>query len=97
MRMTEQPGSGTLTGAADGTVGPPPDSSPVEHAAAQVHESVHGRPVSWIAVTVIVIGFLVGGVGFVPHPTWWLFWTGVGIALLGICFGGLNKMTEDWY
>jgi hypothetical protein len=95
--MAEQPGTGTLAGAADGTVGSRPDASPVEHAAALVHESFHGRAVSWVVVTIITIGFIVGGVGMVPHPTWWLFWTGAGIALVGICIGGLTKMSEDWY
>jgi hypothetical protein len=95
--MAEQPGSGTLAGAADGTVGSRPDASPDEHAADLVHESFHGRPVSWVVVSVITVGFIVGGVGFVPRPTWWLFWTGTGIALAGICLGGLTKMTEDWY
>jgi hypothetical protein len=95
--MAEQPGPGTLAGAAEGTVESPSDASPVTHAAALVHESVHGRPISWVVVTIITIGFIVGGVGFVPRPVWWMIWTGAGIALLGICIGAVTKMTEDWY
>ena len=95
--MSEQPGSGTLAGAADGTVGSSPDASPAEHAAALLHESFHGRPVSWVAVAVIIIGFIIGGAALVPGPTWWLFWTGVGIALVGVGIGASTKMVDDWY
>jgi hypothetical protein len=95
--MAEQPGSGTLAGVSDAAVGSDADASPVQHAAALVHESFHGRPISWIAVTTICIGFIVGGIGMIPAPTWWLFWTGAGIALLGMALGGLIKITEDWY
>jgi hypothetical protein len=42
-----------------------------------------GRPSSWLAVIVIWIGFGAGGVALVPHPKWWLFWVGVGIAAVG--------------
>jgi hypothetical protein len=42
-----------------------------------------GRPSSWLAVIVIWIGFGTGGVALVPHPKWWLFWVGVGIAAVG--------------
>jgi len=102
--MTEQPGSGMLAGAAGGTVGqapemvgPAPEESPAGHAAALAHESFHGRPVSWVAVTVIVIGFIIGGFAMVPTPTWWLFWTAAGITVVGLGIGAVAKMTEDWY
>jgi hypothetical protein len=42
-----------------------------------------GRPGSWLAVAVIWIGFGVGGAALVPEPKWWLFWTGVGIVVVG--------------
>ena len=42
-----------------------------------------GRPGSWLAVVVIWIGFIVGGVAMVPSPKWWMFWTGVGIVVVG--------------
>jgi hypothetical protein len=95
--MTEQSGPGTLAGAADSTVGSSPDASLAEHATALAHESFHGRPVSWVAVAVIFIGFVVGGAALVPGPTWWLFWTGVGIAVVGIGIGASTKMVDDWY
>ena len=102
--MTEQPVSGMVAGAAGSTVaqapatvGPAHEESPAGHAAALAHESFHGRPVSWVAVTIITIGFIVGGFAMVPTPTWWLFWTAAGIAVVGLGLGALAKVTEDWY
>jgi hypothetical protein len=42
-----------------------------------------GRPSSWIAVSVIFIGFVVGGVAIPLGPNWPLFWAGAGIVGLG--------------
>jgi hypothetical protein len=62
------------------------------------HGHHSGRPISWIAVTIIAVGFLVGGVGMVPHPTWWLFWAGVGIVVIGgIIALSAKTFAEDWY
>ena len=102
--MTEQPGSGMVAGATGSTVaqapemgGPVSEESPAGHAAALAHESFHGRPVSWAAVTIIVIGFVIGGFAMVPTPTWWLFWTAAGITVVGLGGGALARMTEDGY
>jgi hypothetical protein len=99
---TEQPGSGTLSDSpgsavAPESIGPAPEESPLGHAAALAHESFHGRPVSWIAVGIIIVGFLIGGLAFSSPPTWWLVYTGGGIALLGFIVGGFARMSEDWY
>jgi hypothetical protein len=57
-----------------------------------------GKPISWIAVTIITIGFIVGGVGMVPHVIWWLFWTGAGIAAIGCVLTLFAKtFSDDWY
>jgi hypothetical protein len=64
------------------------------------HELAHnsGSPMSWVAVTIIVIGFIVGGVAMVPHPTWWAFWLGVGIVVVGCLMTLVAKtFTDDWY
>ena len=62
------------------------------------HEHHSGKPISWIAVIVITIGFIIGGVGMVPHPTWWLFWTGAGVAVIGcITMASAKTFAEDWY
>jgi hypothetical protein len=100
--MTEQPGSGTLSGnpvstVAPESVGPAPEESPLGHAAALAHESFHGRPMSWVAVAITVIGFVIGGIAFSSPPTWWLVYTGGGIALLGFIVAGFARTTEDWY
>jgi hypothetical protein len=42
-----------------------------------------GRSSSWIAVSVILIGFSVAGVALPLGPNWPLFWIGTGIAVLG--------------
>ena len=66
------------------------------YGAPEVHH--HGKPMSWVAVVVIIVGFLIGGIAMVPGPTWWAFWLGVGIALVG-CIMTLFARTfsDDWY
>jgi hypothetical protein len=64
------------------------------------HHGEHnsGRPISWICVAIVVIGFIIGGVAFIPHPTWWAVWVGAGVAavgLIGLAF--TNAVNEDWY
>ncbi|HEX6471181.1 MAG TPA: HGxxPAAW family protein [Streptosporangiaceae bacterium] len=49
-----------------------------------VKEGSHaGRPRSWFAVGVMLVGFALGGVGLVVGPSWPLFWAGVAIAAVG--------------
>jgi hypothetical protein len=57
-----------------------------------------GRPISWVAIAVITVGFIVGGVAMVPHPTWWAFWLGAGIAVVGCLMTAFAKtFSTDWY
>jgi hypothetical protein len=57
-----------------------------------------GKPMSWVAVAVIVVGFLVGGVALVPHPRWWMFWLGAGIAVVGCLMTVFSHtFADDWY
>ncbi|MEV5408016.1 HGxxPAAW family protein [Thermopolyspora sp. NPDC052614] len=42
-----------------------------------------GRPKSWLAITVILAGFILGGVALCLGPLWGLFWAGVAVAALG--------------
>jgi len=60
----------------------------------------HGRRVSWIAVSIIMAGFLVGGLALIfgSHgPTWWLFWVGSGLAAVGLLTSIATNTFEDWY
>lgn len=40
------------------------------------------RAVSWVAVAIILAGFTLGGVALILG-TWWLFWTAVGVVVVG--------------
>jgi len=60
----------------------------------------HGRRVSWVAVSVISVGFLVGGLSLIfgSHgPTWWLFWVGGGLSVVGVLMTLATNTFEDWY
>ena len=50
-----------------------------------------GRPKSWVAVTIIFIGFVIGGVGIVMGPDWIV--TGIGAAV--ILIGGIVALAVD--
>jgi nitrate/nitrite transporter NarK len=55
-----------------------------------------GRTTSWLAVGVVVLGFLLGSLGLVLGPTWWLFWVGVVVALIGAGFAKAVGVMEDY-
>jgi hypothetical protein len=57
----------------------------------------HGRPVSWVAVTLIMIGFVAGGLALIFGPTWWLFWVSAGLAAVGGLLALATNIFEDWY
>jgi hypothetical protein len=80
---------------ATGTVQGTGTGGTLAHVAPEAHH--HGKPISWVAVTVIIVGFIVGGVAMVPHPTWWLFWLGTGIAVVGCIMTLFAKTFDDWY
>ena len=61
------------------------------------HRAQHGRPISWVASCIIIVGFIIGGVALPIGPTWWLFWTGVGIVVLGAIIGAAVHIFDDWY
>jgi hypothetical protein len=58
--------------------------------------SYHGRTVSWVAVSLIMVAFLVGGLALV-FGVWWLFWTGVGVAVIGGLMAAGTNLFDDWY
>jgi hypothetical protein len=57
----------------------------------------HGRAVSWTAVSIIMVGFVVGGLGLVFGPSWVTFWVGVGMAVVGGLLALATNIFEDWY
>jgi hypothetical protein len=59
--------------------------------------SYHGRRVSWIAVSIMVVGFIVGGLALVYGPTWWVFWLGCSIAVVGLLTAIATNIFDDWY
>jgi hypothetical protein len=90
--MADQPGSGMAAGIpGDGgqlstvTAGGP---EPATH---------HGRPVSWVAVSTIMLAFLIGGLGLILGPAWWLFWLGAGLAAAGSLLALATDIFADWY
>ncbi len=72
-----------------------PASTPVPY------PSYHGRRISWIAVSIMMVGVLVGGLAMVVGggggPIWWLFWTGAGVTALGLLISLATNTFEDWY
>jgi hypothetical protein len=62
-----------------------------------VHEAYHGRPASWVVTAVVIVGFIIGGIALPIGPTWWLFWTGAGIVVLGAIMGAAGHILDDWY
>jgi hypothetical protein len=68
-----------------------------EAQADQPHPSFHGRPVSWVAVSLIMIAFVVGGLALIFGPTWWLFWVAVGVVVVGGLLALSTNIFEDWY
>ena len=57
-----------------------------------------GRPISWVGTSIVVVGFVIGGIAFVPAPHWIPFWIGTAVALIG-CFVLLfsKAFSTDWY
>jgi hypothetical protein len=57
----------------------------------------HGRPTSWVAVSMVMAGFVCGGLALVFGPVWWAFWLGVGLAVVGVMLAGATNLFDDWY
>ncbi|SFN84523.1 MULTISPECIES: HGxxPAAW family protein [Actinomadura] len=59
------------------------------------HGSHAGRPSSWIAVTIIFVGFVVGGVALCLGPNWILFYAGVGVIVIGMIVSWMVHLFSD--
>ena len=87
--MAEQATTGTVEGT--GTTGA------LSHGAGHFEHS-SGRPISWVGTSIVIVGFVIGGIAFVPSPNWIVFWIGSAVAIVG-CFVLLfsKAMHTDWY
>ena len=92
--MADQAASGTMAEAAGNTGAHGLD---VQTGLSHIQASHHGRPASWVAVTIIVVGFIVGGIALPVGPVWWLFWLGTGIVVVGGIFALSVRILDDWY
>ena len=55
------------------------------------HDKHGSTPAAWTAVTIIMVAFLVGGIGVVVAQPW-LFWVGVGLVVVGVVVGKVMQM-----
>jgi hypothetical protein len=100
--MADQVGSGTVHGAVSESAGLEPQMRGLAHtgtlgAPTWKHEPFHGRAVSWVAVTIIIIGFVLGGVGLITGPSWVLFWVGGAVVAVGGILAMATGIFNDWY
>jgi hypothetical protein len=91
--MADQGGTGTVSSAQQDNA----ELSPDAPGTPGNYEPYHGRPVSWVAVGTIMVGFLVGGLALVFGPTWWLFWCGMALSVIGLLVMLSTNTFEDWY
>ncbi|GGK64703.1 hypothetical protein Sme01_25210 [Sphaerisporangium melleum] len=72
------------------------ESAPAKSHSGQSHA---GRASSWLAVTVILLGFTIGGVALVMGPNWLLFWIGGAVIVIGgvlaLIFDIFSDVIED--
>ncbi|HLX47024.1 MAG TPA: HGxxPAAW family protein [Streptosporangiaceae bacterium] len=100
--MADQVGSGTVHGAVSESAGLEPQMQGLARtetlgASPWKHESFHGRPVSWVAATTIILGFVIGGIGLITGPSWVLFWVGSGVVVAGCILALITGIFNDWY
>jgi hypothetical protein len=89
--VTEQPASGTVVGNTGA------HGLDAQTGQTWEHEEYHGRRVSWVAVTLIIAGFIIGGIALPIGPTWVLFWIGAAIVVIGVIFAASIRIMDDWY
>jgi len=82
--------SGTVQGTGGSSAALLPGSGHLEHNP--------GRPISWVGTSIVIVGFIIGGIAFVPTPHWLLFWIGAAVAIFGCLVLLFSKaMHTDWY
>jgi len=55
---------------------------------------IRGRPISWAVVTVVIIGFIVAGIGLIV-ATPWVFYLGAGLVAAGTLIGWATHAMAD--
>lgn len=58
------------------------------------HTHLHGRPVSWVLVSVIIAAFVAGAFAITTH-TWWLFWVCLSVVVLSVPVGKIVRIMDD--
>jgi len=91
--VAEQSASGTMADAGDTGAHGLDAQTGLPH----VHEAHHGRPASWVAVSIIIVGFVIGGIALPIGPSWVLFWVGAAIVVVGVIFAASIRIMDDWY
>ena len=87
--MAEQ-ASGTVAGTGTAGAAVAQDTAHLEHNS--------GRPISWVGTSVVIVGFIIGGIAFVPTPHWLFFWIGTAVAIIGCLILLFSRaMHTDWY
>jgi len=57
----------------------------------EAHNTHGSTPAAWTAVSIIMIAFVVGGIGVLLALPW-LFWVGVGLVVVGVIVGKVMQM-----
>ena len=47
--------------------------------------------------TLIIVGFILGGIALPIGPTWVLFWIGAGIVVVAAILAAAIRIMDDWY
>jgi hypothetical protein len=81
----------------DGQRDTAPHELDVQTGQSHINASHYGRPASWVAVSTVIVGFVIGGIAMVIGPTWWLFWAGAGIVVIGGIYAARVRTFDDWY
>ena len=58
------------------------------------HPHLHGRPVSWALVSVVIAAFTADGLAIVNH-LWWLFWMCLALTVLAVPAGKIIGIMDD--
>jgi hypothetical protein len=76
------------------------DVSTLDSPSLNPYPAFHGRRVSWIAIGIVIAGFVCGGLALVfgSHgPTWPVFWVGAALAVIGMLTMIATNTFQDWY